>query len=245
MPISPDHLTLTRSLYLNAPPQTPPDAATGNFWGSDGLTFGDLLDAINPLQHIPIVSTLYRAATDDEISAGARIVGGGVFGGPFGLAAAVFNAVLAETSGKDMGEHVIAAISSPAATEGEDAPASPPPAFTVASDAIGSGRERWESPWFDADRRAPVIAANRATGRVPPDEDPLDQARAWLAAKIDKKPAAEIAVAAAPARHASAQATEPPARRPSQAPGVRIALAAYHAGPDDADSMIMRMSMNA
>ena len=29
-------------------------------FGEDGLTFGDILDVINPLQHIPVISTIYR-----------------------------------------------------------------------------------------------------------------------------------------------------------------------------------------
>ena len=37
------------------------------FWGEDGLQFGDVLDSINPLQHIPLVSSLYREITGDQI----------------------------------------------------------------------------------------------------------------------------------------------------------------------------------
>lgn len=49
-----------------------------NFWsGDEGLTFGEFLDVINPLQHLPIISSIYRAATGDEISLGARLLGGG------------------------------------------------------------------------------------------------------------------------------------------------------------------------
>ncbi|MBT5663730.1 MAG: hypothetical protein HOJ06_00205, partial [Rhodospirillaceae bacterium] len=49
--------------------------AQSAFFGEDGLTFGDVLDIINPLQHIPVVSTLYRELTGDEISPGARMAG--------------------------------------------------------------------------------------------------------------------------------------------------------------------------
>ncbi|MBT5013959.1 MAG: hypothetical protein HON02_05865, partial [Rhodospirillaceae bacterium] len=35
-------------------------------FGADGFTFLDFLDIINPLQHIPVVGSLYRDMTGDE-----------------------------------------------------------------------------------------------------------------------------------------------------------------------------------
>ena len=46
-------------------PETVTNSAS-NFWGDDGFSFGDILDLINPLQHIPIVGTIYRAVTGDD-----------------------------------------------------------------------------------------------------------------------------------------------------------------------------------
>ena len=37
-----------------------------SLWGEDGFDFWDVLDVINPLQHIPFVNTLYREMTGDE-----------------------------------------------------------------------------------------------------------------------------------------------------------------------------------
>lgn len=100
-------------------------------FGEDGLTFGDVLDLINPLHHIPIVSTLYRSLTGDTISPASRIAGGGLFGGPIGLVAAVVNTAIAERSGKDVGEHVLALFDlDDAALRSADArlaPTAPPP----------------------------------------------------------------------------------------------------------------------
>jgi hypothetical protein len=79
-------------------------------WGEDGLTFGDLWDAINPLQHIPVVATLYRAFTGKAISPASRVLGDTLFGGPIGAAAGVANALLEYGSGKDVGEHVLALL---------------------------------------------------------------------------------------------------------------------------------------
>ena len=46
------------------------------FFGKDGFTFFDFLDVINPLQHIPVVSTLYRSLTGDEIDPASHGVAG-------------------------------------------------------------------------------------------------------------------------------------------------------------------------
>jgi len=73
------------------------------FFGEDGFGFDDFLDLINPLQHIPIVSTLYRDLTGDEISPGARILGGALYGGPVGFAASIGNAAVEQVAGKDVG----------------------------------------------------------------------------------------------------------------------------------------------
>ncbi len=78
---------------------TPPDGA-GPI-GPDGLwpqplkvPFSDVLKALNPLQHVPVVGTIYRAATGDTIPAPLRILGAGIFGGPIGiLGAAVMSFV--------------------------------------------------------------------------------------------------------------------------------------------------------
>lgn len=74
------------------------------------LTLDDALDVINPLQHIPVVSSLYRAVTGDQISGPARILGGSLFGGPAGLINSLVNAIVEETSGRDVGATAIAAL---------------------------------------------------------------------------------------------------------------------------------------
>lgn len=79
-------------------------------FGEDGFTFGDFLDIINPLQHIPIVNTVYRAVTGDKIDPGSRLAGGGLFGGPIGLVASLVSGMVEESTGKDPGAHALAAL---------------------------------------------------------------------------------------------------------------------------------------
>lgn len=64
--------------------------------------FADLLDMVNPLQHIPVVGTLYRELTGDTIRPIGQIVGGAVFGGPLGAAGGLVNAIVREETGKDL-----------------------------------------------------------------------------------------------------------------------------------------------
>jgi hypothetical protein len=62
--------------------------STTRHWlfGDKGLSFRDLLDIVNPLQHIPGVSQLYRRLSGDEIKPSMALAGGALFGGPIGVA---------------------------------------------------------------------------------------------------------------------------------------------------------------
>ncbi|RVT99517.1 hypothetical protein EOD42_05370 [Rhodovarius crocodyli] len=48
-------------------------------------TFDEMLRALNPLQHIPVVGTIYRAVTGDDIQPAFRVLGGALFGGVTGM----------------------------------------------------------------------------------------------------------------------------------------------------------------
>ena len=113
---------------LSSPPVTnasTTDAANSNHHlkafqdGDDSPSFMDILDTINPLQHIPVISTIYRELTGDEPGAVSRLVGGALFGGPIGLALASVDSIIDDQTGKDVGGHVWAAIM------GDDDPTQP------------------------------------------------------------------------------------------------------------------------
>jgi len=99
------------------------DTATpSGLWEDKSFSFWDILDAINPLQHIPIISTIYRKITGDEMGYAARIAGDTLYGGLFGslissLVSAVANVFVDSTTGKDIGEHMMASITPKAAPE--------------------------------------------------------------------------------------------------------------------------------
>lgn len=77
-------------------------------FGEDGLTFYDLIDIVNPLHHIPIVSSIYRNLTGDIIDPAAKIAGGALYGGPFGAATSLAGVIVKEMTGKTPSDHVLA-----------------------------------------------------------------------------------------------------------------------------------------
>ena len=95
---------------LDLESEAPNPPASPDLFGDDGFDLGDVIDIVNPLQHIPIVSTIYRAITGDEISTGARLAGGTLFGGPIGLAGAVANAAVDSATGRDIGGNALAML---------------------------------------------------------------------------------------------------------------------------------------
>jgi hypothetical protein len=92
-----------------APAAAPPPAPGANTT-DDGFSFADLLDIINPLQHLPIISTLYRHLTGDTIKPMEQIAGDALFGGVLGLASSIADYAFKEVTGKDVGDTVYAFV---------------------------------------------------------------------------------------------------------------------------------------
>jgi hypothetical protein len=83
------------------------------FFGADGkFGWDDFLDVINPLQHIPIISQIYRAVTGDQINGAAELIGAFPLGplGLLGMAGAIVDLAVKDTTGKDIGSNVEAMI---------------------------------------------------------------------------------------------------------------------------------------
>ena len=78
------------------------------------FSFKTILDTINPLQHIPGVSALYRELTGETIGPAARMAGGALFGGAIGFVVSAVNAVVEGLSGKDLTGHLLSLANSPA-----------------------------------------------------------------------------------------------------------------------------------
>ncbi len=100
---------VTAPLKLTIPP-APNPARAASFWDGDAPSFRDMLDVINPLQHLPGVSHLYRSVTGDTASPGAKLAGGALFGGPLGLLSSIINAIVEQETGADMTGNLLKAL---------------------------------------------------------------------------------------------------------------------------------------
>lgn len=87
------------------------------------ITFRQFLAGLNPLHHIPVVGSIYRAVTGETIPAPMRVAGGMLAGGPVGFVVATAGALVDEII---MRERAVAAA--PAAVPAASAPAAAPPA---------------------------------------------------------------------------------------------------------------------
>jgi hypothetical protein len=95
---------ITSAAQITGPEPAKP-AATQTASGASGLSFHDILSAMNPLQYIPVVGTLYRAITGDVIPeavrAGGSMLVSGLLGGPIGLVTNIAMTIAEKVTGVD------------------------------------------------------------------------------------------------------------------------------------------------
>jgi hypothetical protein len=123
------------SSHINATaPSTLGASAAAPQADTQDTTFGDLLDIINPLQHLPIISTLYRAITGDKIGMPEKIIGDTLYGGPLGFVSSVADSVFQSLTGKNVGDTVLAFLTGDDKSDTSNvaaAPASVTPASAI------------------------------------------------------------------------------------------------------------------
>ncbi|MEJ0010929.1 MAG: hypothetical protein WDN72_10985 [Alphaproteobacteria bacterium] len=101
---------------------SPVPAATGagGFFSSGTPGFSDIMDTINPLEHIPVVSAVYDAIKSShgkpDISPAAEIAGGALFGGVFGMVGGLANVIFKSATGHSIGTAIADAVT------GKDSP---------------------------------------------------------------------------------------------------------------------------
>ena len=70
---------------------------------SSDVSFHDVLHALNPLQYLPGVGTIYRAITGDTLPEPVQAVGsmiaGGLIGGPIGVAVSAVGSLVQHVTG--------------------------------------------------------------------------------------------------------------------------------------------------
>src|ERR1700722_15916686 len=90
---------------------TLPAVAHPSAWhNGNSFSFRDILDIVNPLQHIPIVGSLYRWATGDRPGEAAQIAGDALYGGPIGVGVGLVSAAMEDSQGRDLGERVLVSL---------------------------------------------------------------------------------------------------------------------------------------
>ncbi|MBU3023457.1 hypothetical protein [Aestuariibacter sp. A3R04] len=77
-------------------------------FGEDGLGLDDAFDAVNILNHIPIISDIYTdISSQDSVDAAAAIAGGYMFTGPVGALYSAANVVTEEMTGSSILDNLI------------------------------------------------------------------------------------------------------------------------------------------
>jgi len=91
--------------------QTASAAAPAAQADSGGFSFHavlhDLLDIVNPLQHLPVIGTLYRAITGDQMGTVEKIAGDALYGGLWGAVGSIADSAFEAVTGKDFGSTVL------------------------------------------------------------------------------------------------------------------------------------------
>jgi hypothetical protein len=87
----------------------------------DEFGFGDLIDMVNPLHHLPIIGDVYRDVTGDTIKPASKILGGIVFGGPIGGGSALVNVIVEHETGTDIAGNFVKAVNGESITLASEA----------------------------------------------------------------------------------------------------------------------------
>jgi len=100
------------SIEAATPVATPPvsaDQSSKDSKSSDwDFSFHNLLSIINPLEHLPVIGTIYRAITGTHIGVPERIAGDALYGGLWGAVSGAADAAFEAITGKDFGSTVLA-----------------------------------------------------------------------------------------------------------------------------------------
>ncbi len=95
------------SFSIHSAPAVPASGPVQAAPAKHPFSFGDFLDIVNPLQHLPVVGTLYRAITHDTIDTPEKLVGDALYGGPLGLLSSLADTGFQAATGRSFGETVL------------------------------------------------------------------------------------------------------------------------------------------
>ena len=87
---------------------SPPPASAGASASDWDFSFHNLLDILNPLEHLPIIGSIYRAITGTHIGIPEKVAGDALYGGLWGAVSGVADAAFELVTGRDIGDTVLA-----------------------------------------------------------------------------------------------------------------------------------------
>ena len=134
-----------------APEKATATAAAGASGNQDEGFFHHLLDVVNPLQHLPVIGTIYRAITGEHIGAVEKIAGDTLYGGLWGAVSSVADVAFEGITGKSVEDTVVgwfksdsrtqvAKITAPAIQVAQSLPSFDTPSLPPVSPAVASSQ---------------------------------------------------------------------------------------------------------
>lgn len=102
--------------------------------------FHHLLDVVNPLQHLPVIGTIYRAITGEHLDPVEKIAGDTLYGGMWGAVSSIADVAFEGLTGKTVEDTVLslfksdsktrlAKVTAPTITADPSLPSAEPPAL--------------------------------------------------------------------------------------------------------------------
>jgi len=80
---------------------------------ADGESFFDhILDVVNPLQHLPVIGTIYRAITGEHLDPVEKIAGDTLYGGLWGAVSSIADVAFESITGKSFEDTALALFKS-------------------------------------------------------------------------------------------------------------------------------------
>ena len=145
------------------PVSTPADPKSAQKSSDWDFSFHNLLDIINPLEHLPIIGTIYRAITGTHIGIPEKIAGDALYGGLWGAVSGVADAAFEAVTGKDFGSTILALFTGHHrdTAVASNAPTNVPPNVTVTPPVKLPALPEGQAPAVTADMAALQTSLSR------------------------------------------------------------------------------------
>ena len=118
--------------------------------------FHHLLDVVNPLQHLPVIGTIYRAITGEHLDPIEKIAGDTLYGGLWGAVSSIADVAFEAITGKSFEDTALALF------KGDESPRVASAKVVAPSIIADASMPSSDLPSLPS---SPVMAANMADGQ--------------------------------------------------------------------------------